>query len=218
VTLKRSFQVPTTVHGHCVVEASDEGADPRPLIVGFHGYAETAEDHLAALRPLPGIDGWTRCAVQALHPFYRGKTGEVVASWMTRFNREVAIADNVRYVAEAVTRVKAEIPTREPLVYVGFSQGTAMAYRAAARAGHPCHALLALGGDVPPELAEDDLASFPRVLIGRGSSDPWYSEEKLAADVELLEGKGVRVEVCRFEGGHEWSDAFYRAAGVLLER
>ena len=32
----------------------------------------------------------------------------------------------------------------------------------------------------------------------------------------LLERKGVAVEVCRFDGGHEWSDAFYRAAGELL--
>jgi len=212
----RSFQVPTTVHGHCVVEGPDEEAGPRPLLVGFHGYAETAETHLEALRALPGIAGWRRCAVQALHPFYRGKTGEVVASWMTRLNREQAIADNIRYVAEAVTKVKSDYPTREPLAYVGFSQGTAMAYRAAAGAGHTCHALVALGGDVPPELARRDLVGFPRVLIGRGESDPWYSEEKLAADVALLEAKGVAVEVCRFDGGHEWSDTFVRAAGELL--
>ena len=150
MTLRRSVRVPTTVHGHCEVEGPDEDAGPRPLLVGFHGYAETAERHLEALSGIPGIAGWRRCAVQALHPFYRGKTGEVVASWMTRFNRELAIEDNVRYVAEVVTRVRNDFPTREPLVYVGFSQGTAMAYRAAAGAGHRSQALLALGGDVPP--------------------------------------------------------------------
>lgn len=55
------------------------------------------------------------------------------------------------------------------------------------------------------------------MLIGRGATDPWYSEDKLAADVALLRGKGVTVEVCRFEGGHQWGDAFYRAAGDLLK-
>jgi len=217
VTLRRSVRVPATVHGHCAVEGPDEDAGPRPLLVGFHGYAETAERHLEALSGIPGIAGWRRCAVQALHPFYRAKTGEVVASWMTSFNRELAIEDNVRYVAEAVARVRNDFPTREPLVYLGFSQGTAMAYRAAALAGHRSQALLALGGDVPPELARLDLTGFPRVLIGRGTTDPWYSEEKLVADVELLRRKGVAVEVCRFEGGHEWSDAFYRTAGELLK-
>jgi predicted esterase len=210
------FQIPTTVHGHCEVEGPDAGDGPRPLIVGFHGYGEMAAVHLEALRSVPGIDGWRRCAVQALHPFYRVKTGEVVASWMTRFNRELAIADNVRYVAEAVKRVKAEFPTKGPLVYIGFSQGTAMAYRAAARAGHPVQGLVALGGDLPPELAQEDLTGFPRVLIGRGTTDPWYSEKKLAADEALLEEKGVAVEVCRFDGGHEWSEAFYNVLGTFL--
>jgi len=209
------FQLPATVHGHCEVEGPD-GDDPRPLMVGFHGYAETAAVHLEALRSVPGIDGWRRCAVQALHPFYRVKTGEVVACWMTRFNRDLAIADNVRYVAEAVRRIKAEFPTKDPLVYVGFSQGTAMAYRAAAGAGHRVRGLVALGGDVPPELAGQDLTGFPRVLIGRGCTDPWYSEEKLTADVALMEERGVTVEVCRFDGGHEWSEAFYRALGTFL--
>jgi predicted esterase len=137
---------------------------------------------------------------------------------MTRFDRERAIEDNVRYVSEVVGRVKETFASRPPLVYVGFSQGTAMAYRAAAGAGHPSAALLALGGDVPPELAERALDGFPRVLIGRGHTDPWYSEQKLAADVNLLQGKGVAVEVCRFEGGHEWTDAFSRTAGDLLKR
>jgi predicted esterase len=214
--MRQAFEIPATVHGHYVVESPARESEPLPLLVGFHGYAETAEVHLSALRRIPGIDGWRRCAVQGLHSFYRGKTGDVVASWMTRFGRERAIEDNVRYVSEVVARIKADFATREPLVYVGFSQGTAMAYRAAAGAGHPSQALLALGGDVPPELSERDLAGFPRVLIGRGGGDPWYSEEKLAADVKLLKGKGVSVEVCAFDGGHEWSEPFYQAAGDLL--
>lgn len=216
--MKQSYQIPTTVRGHYVVESPSPESEPLPLLVGFHGYAETAEVHLDALNRIPGIDGWRRCAVRGLHSFYRARTGEVVASWMTSFNRELAIEDNVRYLSDVVARLKADFATREPLVYVGFSQGTAMAYRAAAAAGHRSQALLALGGDVPPELSARDLTGFPRVLIGRGSDDPWYSEEKLAADVELLKGKGVSVAVCAFDGGHEWSETFYEAAGDLLRQ
>ena len=212
----RRFQIPATVHGHYVVEGED-GDGPRPLLVGFHGYAETAESHLEALRRLPGVARWRLCAIQALHPFYNRKSLEVVASWMTCFDRETAIADNTRYVAEVVSAVKRDFPTREPVAYAGFSQGVAMAYRAAAGAGHRCGALVALGGDVPPELAEQDLSKFPKVLIGRGSDDPWYTEEKLERDLELLRKKGVAVEVCRFAGGHEWSEEFLRAAGRWLE-
>jgi predicted esterase len=213
----QSFQLPVQTHGHYLVH-SPESDGPLPLLVGLHGYGEMAEGFLETLRRIPVPGPWRFCAIQGLSTFYRTKTGAVRASWMTRFNRELAIADNTRYVAEVVTRVLRDFPTREPLVYVGFSQGVAMAYRAAAGAGHPSHALLVLGGDVPPELAERDLAGFPPVLIGRGSEDPWYSEAKLASDVALLEGKGVLVDVCRFEGEHGWSEAFERAAEAFLAR
>lgn len=213
----RAFALPAQTHGHYLVEGPDS-TEALPLLVGFHGYGETAEIHLEALRALPVPGAWRLCAVQGLHAFYNTKTGEVRASWLTRLNRELAIADNTRYVAAVVAQVRHSFPTRDPLVYVGYSQGVAMAYRAAAGAGHRCHALLALGGDVPPDLAGLELPDFPPVLIGRGSEDPWYSAPKLAADVALLEGKGVRVEVCRFAGGHEWSDAFCEAAGAFLAR
>jgi predicted esterase len=211
----RWFDLPVQTHGHYVVDGLDS-REPLPLLVGFHGYGETAEQHLEALRRIPGSACWRRCAVQGLHLFYSSKTVEVRASWMTRFGRELAIADNVRYVASVVTRLKRDFPTREPLVYAGFSQGVAMAYRAALGAGHPCRAMLALGGDLPPDVGDRATSAFPRVLIGRGTGDTWYTEEKLAEDEARLRNRGVELEVFRFEGGHEWHDAFAERAGGLL--
>jgi predicted esterase len=171
---------------------------------------------MEALRRIPGAASWRRCAVQGLHLFYSSKTFDVRASWMTRFGRELAIADNVRYVASVVTRLKRDFPTREPLVYTGFSQGVAMAYRAATGAGHPCRAVLALGGDLPEDVGDLALDAFPRVLIGRGTADTWYTEQRLALDEARLRRRGVEVDVYQFEGGHEWHDAFAARAGALL--
>src|SRR5437879_1824228 len=72
-------------------------ASPWPLLVGFHGYAEAAADHMDALQTIPGTDEWLLVSVQALHPFYT-RNERVVASWMTRDDRELAIADNIDYV------------------------------------------------------------------------------------------------------------------------
>ena len=96
-------QLPTRVHGTFLVRPPTAAATPEPpvAVVGFHGYGETAEDHLAALERLPGSDRWFLCAIQALHPFYK-RNGDVVASWMTSFDRENAIRDNVRYVSAVV--------------------------------------------------------------------------------------------------------------------
>lgn len=208
-------EIAAQVHGRYLIEAP---AEPRgcPLVVGFHGYGENAERHLEELRRLPGASRWVLCAVQALHPFYN-RTGEVIACWMTRLQRERAILDNLRYVASVVAEVKRELPVSERLVYLGFSQGAAMAYRAAAGSGHACHGVVVLGGDVPPELEDRGLDQLPPVLLGRGSSEEWYDAAKMEHDVGLLRGKGVDVRPFVFEGGHEWTNEFRAAAGRFLD-
>src|ERR1043165_6040203 len=93
-----------------------------PVLVGFHGYAETATDHMDALQTIPGHEEWLLVCVQALHPFYT-RQERVVASWMTREDRELAIADNIDYVGRVLAHVRARYLTREPLVSSGVSQG-----------------------------------------------------------------------------------------------
>ena len=213
--LTESRQIETTVAGRYLLEIP-AAPDACPLLVGFHGYGENAERHLAELRRIPGARSWVLCAVQALHPFYN-KTGEVIASWMTRLDCERAIADNVRYVAAVVGAVRAELAPGGCLVYLGFSQGAAMAYRAAAGAGYACQGIVVLGGDVPPELEAQDLSAFPPVLLGRGSSEEWYDAAKMEHDVELLRRKEVDVRPLIFHGGHEWTEEFRAAAGRFLD-
>src|SRR5260370_22035310 len=100
------------------------------MVVGFHGSAETAEIQLERLRGIPGAHQSLLISIQGLNRFYRGRSNDVVAGWMTRQDREIAIADNVRYVAAVIGEV-----TREwaggPVVLAGFSQGVSMAFRAA---------------------------------------------------------------------------------------
>jgi predicted esterase len=206
--------IATLVHGRFLVEAPADHAGA-PLLVGFHGYGETAEKHMEELRKIPGAAQWVLCAVQALHPFYN-RTGEVIASWMTRLDRDLAIADNVRYAASVVDELRRTLPLSGGLVFLGFSQGAAMAYRAAAGSGHPCRGVVVLGGDVPPELESRDLAAFPPVLLGRGSSEEWYDGAKMEHDVELLRRKGVDIRPVVFTGGHEWTNEFRAAAGEFL--
>ena len=182
------------------------------LLVGFHGYGENAGIHFEALQRIPGIEDWSVAAVQALHPFYgpRSGGGVVVASWMTREDRELAIADNVRY----VQRVVRSLPKPRRLVFAGFSQGVAMAYRSAAF-GEVADGLIVLGGDVPPDVVPQ-ISKLPPILLGRGSQEDRYTEEKFEEDLRTL-AKG-HVTPCVYEGGHEWTDEFRAAAGEFLKR
>ena len=209
----RAIAAPT--HGRYLV-APPAAPGPRPMLVGFHGYAENAEIQLERLRAVPGSDAWLLVSVQALHPFYRGRSSEVVvAGWMTRQDRELAIADNVAYVRAVVARAMEEWPSDGTVVFAGFSQGAAMAYRAAA--GWRAAAVVALGGDVPPELDRDALATIPAALVGRGTGDAWYAAETWRRDLARLEEAGVRARAFEFDAPHAWTDAFGGAVAAFLE-
>lgn len=198
--------VTTQIHGRFL--HVDRGAER--LLVGFHGFAETAEIHLAELQKIEAVGEWSVAAIQALHPFYT-RAGEVVASWMTKLDRELAIEENLAY----VRRVLDDLPRPKTLVFAGFSQGAAMAARSAAFAGANPAGLILLGGDLPPDVTDDASVSLPPVLLSRGTRDEWYTEEKFKKDLSYLE-KRTRVTPCVFDGGHEWTDAFRAAAGEFL--
>ncbi len=211
--IERSIAART--HGRYVVSAP-VGAEPRPLLVGFHGYAENAAIALDRLATLDPDDGWLRVGVQGLHRFYHRRTNQVIASWMTREDREHAIADNLAYVASVVEAVAGEWPTAGPLVFSGFSQGVATAFRAAAASPRPVAAVVALGGDVPPEIDRASLARIPRILVGHGATDHWYTAEKFNADTARLREAGVALEACEFQAGHEWAAPFIEQAAAFL--
>jgi predicted esterase len=213
----RIVRIQATVHGRVLVE--DAAASSLGLLALFHGYGQNAEDMLDEARQIPGAERWTRVAVQALHRFYTRDERRIVGSWMTREDRELAIADNIAYVDRAVAETLGPTPVSpQPLVYLGFSQGAAMAYRAAVLGARRVSGVVALGGDIPPDLRPAPAAAWPPVLIGRGARDAWYTASKLGADVEFLASIGVPHEVVGFDAAHEWSGEFRRAAGEWLRR
>jgi predicted esterase len=208
--------IPAEVHGRYLVEAP-RCAAPTPLLVGFHGYAEAADTELDRLRAMAPEGNWLIVSVQAMHPFYRRHSQDVVANWMTRQDRELAIADNIAYVNGVIDAVAREWPLTPALIFSGFSQGVAMAFRAAVSSPRAVTGAIVSGGDVPPEIAQAALSRVPRVLIARGRSDAWYTSEKFNADTARLTGAGAAVVPLEFDGGHEWAPPLVDAATAFLE-
>lgn len=210
--------VTTATHGRYLVSEPSADAAPRGLIVACHGYAESAETQLDRLDGIGGADAWVRVSVQALHRFYRGAAQDVVASWMTRQDRELAIQDNVAYVLGVADAVASRHPAARRLIFAGFSQGVAMAWRAACASPRPVTALVGLGGDVPPELTAGDLTRVAHAFLGRGDRDPWYSEQQFAADQVRLRDADVDLTAYCFDDEHVWSPVFSDAAAHFLHR
>jgi predicted esterase len=208
--------IAATTHGRFLLSVP-KAPGPHPLLMGFHGYGENAERHLEALRAIPGSAAWLLCAVQALHRFYDRKTETVVGCWMTKQDRTLAIADNVAYVRGVLEALRAEGWDGTTLVYAGFSQGVAMAYRAAAFAGIKARGLIALAGDLPEDVRATGMAGFPPLLIGTGRLDPWYTPLQLAEDAAALKALTIQPETAVFEGGHDWTEAFRSRVAIFLE-
>lgn len=208
----QTHTIATGTHGRYLVRPPATAA--RIAVVGFHGYGQRAEHLLAELEGLSGAADWLLVSVQGLYRFYDRPTGAIVAHWMTTEDRELVIADNVAYV-EAVVGAVAAVHPFERLVFLGFSQGAAMAARAAAHAGDRCHGLVLLGGEIAPEVLASNVP-LPRTVIGRGSHDAWYKQERFEADREALEERGVLAAGVEFDGGHEFSPTFRTTAGAFI--
>ncbi len=200
----RTLSVETSTHGRVLIDDATSPFASHSLLVGFHGYGQSAEDMLAELQRIAGSNPWTLVSVQALHRFYT-RSEKIVASWMTRQDRELAIADNIGYVHRVLQELQVETPYTS-LVLVGFSQGVAMAYRAGVLGAFPPQCIIAVGGDIPPELKSLPAERFPPILVAAGDDDPFYTPAKVDEDEEFLRARGLRSEVFRYRGGHVWTD------------
>jgi len=208
----KTLSIATTTHGRVLVR---ETADPTAVVVGFHGYMESAEIQMERLQRLPGSERWTVISVQGLHRFYKGRSEEVIAGWMTRQDRDDMIVDNIEYANRAI---EMAAPSDVPVFAAGFSQGVAMAFRAGVRGQRPASGIIAAGGDIPPELLADPAAEFPAVLLARGEADEWYTAEKLNADVAGIGARGKQPLVLLHPGGHDWTTDVADAAARFIQK
>src|SRR5262249_25293709 len=107
-------------------------------------------------------------------------------------------------------------PVTRSIVFAGFSQGVAMAFRAAVNSNAERVSVIAVGGDIPPEIESRALGRVSAALICRGAAEEWYTAEKLAQDAHRLRESGVAVTALEHEGAHEWTVDVSRAASNFL--
>lgn len=187
--------------------------DPGPAIrrVWFvcHGYGQLAADFIDSFRVLN--DGSQLVvAPEGLSRFYmHGGKGRVGASWMTREDRNSEISDYIEYLdrvyREVMNPLLADNPNPVRVEILGFSQGTATAWRWAVSCDVTFHRLILWGGDVPGDCdwdkARKRLQSRELLLVA-GESDPLLKPDVLGLQVKTLARQGITVPVKTFPGGH----------------
>ncbi|MCB0343643.1 MAG: hypothetical protein KDD66_00925 [Bdellovibrionales bacterium] len=205
----------TNVTGRALLQPAADSC--KATVLGFHGYAENAEIQLSRLEMLLPDRSWNLISVQGLYAFYN-RTGDVVASWMTKQNREAAIRNNLAFINAVIENAKVDNNLGKGVIFAGFSQGTSMAYRAAAASRLQCLGVIAVGGDIPPELDSSSAGKIGFAVQARGNLDKSYPEEQLTKDIRRLESLRIPHLSVPYAGSHEWNSELCAALAEPLKR
>jgi predicted esterase len=184
-------------------------SEAREVWFVLHGYKQLAKRFLRRFEAIAS-DGRLIVAPEALSRFYtspepgrHGPASVVGASWMTREDRVVEIADYVAYLDRlAATVLEAPVP----VTVLGFSQGVATATRWVTQGDVSTDRLLLWAGFIPHDLDVERAASvFARtdLVLVRGDEDPGLTPDLAQSEREVLEGAGIPYRTVTYSGGHE---------------
>lgn len=178
--------------------------EPPALLLGLHGYGQTCKRFIRDFAPLRDSNVLV-LAPQAPSVFYfRHDPPAIGASWLTKFEKENAIDDFLRYMRRLLQYIyEAEDFDPERVFMLGFSQGVAMAYRLASHGELQPAGVIACGGDLPPDVVPllEQRAPFP-VLLVHGHDDPLVTFDKAQAAERELRRMDYPITTHFFEGGH----------------
>jgi phospholipase/carboxylesterase len=180
-----------------------------PLVIALHGRGDTAEAFASLFRDFPA-----RARVAILRPPHPWDGGQAwfLGAWAHTDKRPViaaellALADRVVATADAI---RAARPTRGRPVVMGFSQGRMLAWAIAVEHPRAFSAAFPVAGFLFPEMLDGrrvDRAVMPSIVAFHGDADPVVSVDDDRRGVQVLQKRGVSVDLRVYPGlGHTLS-------------
>ena len=177
-----------------------------------HGYGQLASEFIEEFnyiadsrRLIVAPEGLSRYYSDT-GPKFHAADSRVVATWMTREDRETEIADYVAYLDELYKVIFAQIDRAKVRVtVVGFSQGGATANRWLTRGTARADRLLMWGSLLASDADLEKSAEFFRgveLTIVYGLRDQYADSGMIANYEKLLKENGIPFELVTFDGGH----------------
>lgn len=175
------------------------------LWIVVHGYGQLARFFLNNFN---GMESEQRCIVapEALSRFYLdAEHSRVGATWMTREERLLEVADHVAYLDALANDLQRQAAPGSRVHALGFSQGVATVARWALKGSTSLQQLVLWAGGLPPELDQQSLASWRsmHVDVVLGDRDEYAKAGDLEATDRRLELAGVPRRSHRFSGTHK---------------
>jgi predicted esterase len=167
----------------------------------LHGYGMSAISMLKSVGVANKKDLlWV--APEALSRFYwNGFSGPVVASWMTKDDRENEIRNYVNYLNALNDKINTN---QKPINILGFSQGVATACRWLAHSPLTCNKIVLWAGEPPPDIDYHQIKhKFKKMFVVYGNQDPFIQSTQIDKMNVVFEQAKIDFNRITFEGKHE---------------
>lgn len=197
--IRRTIVIPKTARYFCSAEPTSQFNE---VVFVCHGYAQLASDFLNEFNGI-STDRRLVVAPEGLHRFYhKGGADKVVASWMTKEDREDDIRDYVSWLDMAAADVLLRCRPDVKITVLGFSQGAATATRWITSGMTTIHHLILWCGFFPPDLREDFSVAETQLTIVTASDDRFISPEEEQRQLAIIKAKHATYKHIRFTGQH----------------
>jgi dienelactone hydrolase len=169
-----------------------------------HGYGQLAEYFL---RPFASLDPSVHFIVapEGLSRFYlQGVKGRVGASWMTREERLMEIADQHQYLDRVWQWIQGQVSPVPQLVTLGFSQGVPTILRWLDKRDIPVRHIVCWAGSPPEDapLQSQSILQAKQWLVW-GDADEYIDGESKQKIREFYRAKRWQSEEILFNGRHQ---------------
>ncbi|UZD21219.1 alpha/beta hydrolase [Algoriphagus halophytocola] len=172
----------------------------------LHGYGQLAEFFLRKFQPHDSSERLFIAPEGTNYNYLNGFSGRVGANWMTRHEREVAIANNHVLLDSLMEKYLSGFASLPKVKVLGFSQGAATATRWASQwSGSIVQLILWAGGfaeDMKLDLAREKFGKT-KILMVMGDQDEFVTDQAILAQQKMLFKLGKTAEELSYSGGHQ---------------
>lgn len=190
---------------HYYISHEPSGKEKELWLV-FHGYGQLAEFFIRKFLPFDSEDRLIIAPEGTNYSYLKEFQGRVGANWMTKHEREVAIANNHRYLNVLTGKIMEKFEHLPKVNVLGFSQGAATSTRWASQWNNQIDTLVLWAGGFAQDLSLDfcrEKFEHTNLILAFGEKDELIQEEQKKQQMKLVETLGKRLTVLMFEGGHE---------------
>lgn len=171
-----------------------------------HGYGQLAEFFVRKFKSFYSPERLFIAPEGTNYNYLEGFQGRVGANWMTKHERETAIANNHRLLDKLIGSFIEHYEEKPKVKVLGFSQGAATSTRWASNWTGKIDTLVLWSGgfanDLNIEAANEAFAKTEIILV-LGEKDDLITPESIQMQEELIQNLGRKVERLTFDGGHE---------------